>query len=318
MLIHTTSTWKQHKVSKMGEVGCSPISLYALRFLLAKSKEQTRTLSSTRPCWGGYNKQLVVLYHTLLWEQNCSSSDLKQDVTLFKTRLYSIWVSPIKAQSCDSFSSIFQSLLSHNHCIWKDGCVISSVHQTRYSEVPTTTAAKHSSSGCTQHRGRAASCVLAAGPATPGMFVRKSAAAHVWLLCAKGMLMHCFGNNNISVSTMSYFIKYRVAEVLEQLLCLCRMLNTQSDHLFSMRGKICPLSFLNTLKLLLVCLKQHMKVLLLSNILSYSGLHSLPKLSCLEISVKQVCIFETYYRHRDNVIRISLQHISFLSQILIL
>lgn len=117
--------------------------------------------------------------------------------------------------------------------------------------------------------------------------------SRVWLPCASGMLILCFGNNNISVSIMSYFIKWGLAKVLEWLLCLCRMLNTQSDHLFSIWGKTCPLTFLNTLKLLLVCLKQRMKVLLLSNILSYSGLYSLPKSSCSEISVKQVCIFKT-------------------------
>ena len=142
--------------------------------------------------------------------------------------------------------------------------------------------------------------------------------SHVWIPCANGMLLRCFGNNNISVLIMSYFIKCWVAKVLEQLLCLCRMLNTQSDHLFSIWGKTCPSTFLNTLKLLLVCLKQHMKVLLLSNILSYSGLRSLPKSSRSESSVIQVCIFKTYYRHRENFIWILLQQISFVSQMLIL
>lgn len=128
-----------------------------------------------------------------------------------------------------------------------------------------------------------------------------SSCSHVWLPCAKVVLMHCFGNNNVSVSIMSYFIKCWVAKVLEQLLCLCEMLNRQSDHLFSIWGKTCPL-ILNTLKLLLACLKQHMTVLLLSNTLSYCGFHSLPKLFCSEICVKQVCIYQTYCRHRDSLI----------------
>lgn len=62
-------------------------------------------------------------------------------------------------------------------------------------------AAKHTSSGCRQRRGRAASRVPMAGPASPGMFVRKSAAPHRPGFCVP------VGNNNISVSIMSYFIK---------------------------------------------------------------------------------------------------------------
>lgn len=65
-----------------GHVGCSPISLHALSFLMFKSREQIYTLSSARPCWGGNNKQLAVLYHTQLQEQNSFCDDLKQDVTL--------------------------------------------------------------------------------------------------------------------------------------------------------------------------------------------------------------------------------------------
>lgn len=137
-----SSTWYWHESSTKsqigGGVGCSFISLYALSFLMFKIKEQICTLSSTRPCWGGYNKQLVVLYHTLLWEQSSSCSDLKQKVilTFQKEALFCLSLSS-QSPMMYSFSSLFQGLLSHNHCNWKEGYIISSVHQTRYSEVPT-------------------------------------------------------------------------------------------------------------------------------------------------------------------------------------
>lgn len=89
-----------------------------------------------------------------------------------------------------------------------------------------------------------------------GCLSEDSCCSHVWPPRANAGPMHCSGNNNVSGSIMSYFIKCRVAKVLEQLLRLCRMLNTQSDHLFSIWGKTCPL-ILNTLKLLLACVKQH-------------------------------------------------------------
>lgn len=80
---------------------------------------------------------------------------------------------------CDSFSSIFQGLLSHNDYSWKEGYIISSVHQTRHSEVP----AKHTSSGSVQQHRRAAPCVPRAGPASPGMFAGKPAVAHTSGFC---------------------------------------------------------------------------------------------------------------------------------------
>lgn len=175
--------------------------------------------------------------------------------------------------------------------------------------------AEHASSDCRQPWGRAAPCVPQQG--LPVLGCLSGCCSHVWLPCAKAVLMHCFGNKNVPVSIISYFIKCWVAKVLEQLLRLCRMFNTQSDRLFSIWGKTCSL-ILNTLKLLLACLKEHTRVLLLSNILSYSGFHSLPKLFCSEISVKQVCIYKTYCRHRDSLTWILLQQISFISHRMIL
>lgn len=129
------------------------------------------------------------------------------------------------------------------------------------------------------------SCAHSRAGLSWGICQEDSCCSHVWPPRANAGPMHCSGNNNVSGSIMSDFIKCRVAKVLEQLSRLCRMLNTQSDHLFSKWGKTCPL-ILNTLKLLLACVKQHMRVLLLSNILSYSGFHSLPKLFSSEICVK--------------------------------
>lgn len=292
------STRKQHKVSKNGGgVGRSPLSLYALSFLVFKS---ARTRCSE------YNKRLVVLYHTPLWEQNSSRTDLKRDVTLtFQNEALSR-ASPVKAQRCDSFSSILRGLLSRNHCNWKEGHVIASVHHTRYLEVPTTYRCQENQQWLLAAAREGIWCAHSGTCPSWDVCEKFGWSSHVWIPCANGMLLRCFGNNNISVSIMSYFIKCWVAKVLEQLLCSCRVLNTQSDHLFSIWGKTCPSTFLNTLKLLLVCLKQHMKVLLLSNILSYSGLRSLPKSSRSESSVIQVCVFKTYYRHRDNFIWILL------------
>lgn len=189
-------------------------------------------------------------------------------------------------------SSIFQGLLSHNHSSWKECYIISCTKQDVLKSVQGG-AAEHASSDCSVEGQRLVCCLCLS-------VCLSSCCSHACLPCAKAGLMHCLGNNNVSVSIMSYFIECWVAKVLEQLLGLCRMLNTQSDRLFSVWGKTCPL-ILNTLKLLLACLKQHMTVLLISNILSYSGFHSLPKLFCSEICVKQVCFYQTYCRNRDSL-----------------
>lgn len=303
---HDVDKKAAQSLEKCGGAGCSPLSLHALSFWVFKSREQIRTLSSTRTRCSGYNKWLVGLYRPLLRGQNSSRRALKRDVTLtFQNEALSR-ASPVKAERCDSFSSILRGLLSRNHCNWKEGRVIGSVHHTRYSEVPTTDRCQANQRRLLAAAREGTLCAHSGTCLSWGVCEKFGWSSHVSLRCANGMLLRCFGNNNISVLIMSYFIKCWVAKVLEQLLCSCRMLNTQSDHLFSMWGKTCPSTFLNTLKLLLVCLKQHMKVLLLSNILSYSGLRSLPKSSRSESSVIQVCVFKTYYRHRDNFIWILL------------
>lgn len=158
-------------------VGSSPISLYALSFFMFKSKEQICTLSSTRSCWGGYNKQHVVLHHTLLWERNSSRSGLKQDTTLFKMRLYSVWVSPVKANAVTHFPLFFRVFYLIITAIGKSAirnffCASNKIFWSPYNATCT-------SGGCLQWCGGAASSVPAEGPASPGMFVGKSAAAHV-------------------------------------------------------------------------------------------------------------------------------------------
>lgn len=303
---HDVDKKAAQSLEKCGGAGCSPLSLHALSFLVFKSREQLRTLSSTRTRCSGYNKRLVGLYHTLLREQNSSRSALKRDVTLtFQNEALSR-ASPVKTQRCDSFSFILRGLLSRNRCNWKEGGVIASVHHTRYSEAPTTYRCQANQRWLLAEAREGTLCARSGTCLSWDVCEKFGWSSHAWLRCANGMLLRCFGNNSISVLIMSYFIKCWVAKVLEQLLCSCRMLNTQNDHLFSIWGKTCPSTFLNALKLLLVCLKQHMKVLLLSNILSYSGLRSLPKSSRSESSVIQVCGFKTYYRHRDNFIWILL------------
>jgi len=63
------------------------------------------------------------------------------------------------------------------------------------------TAAEHTGTGCVQRRGRAASHVPTAGPASPGMFVRKSAAAHMSGFCVPTV---CF---DIALATIIFLFR---------------------------------------------------------------------------------------------------------------
>lgn len=161
-------------------------------------------------------------------------------------RHYSLWLPPVKAQSHFSFSPIFQGLLSHNHRNWKEGHLISSVPQTRRSQVPT------SNQECLRSRVGLSNLCARSSPCVMRCLWGSRLCSHERCPRASSMLIHCFGNNNISVPIMSYFIKCWAAKVLKPLLCLCRTLNTLSAfNLFSTWGKSCPLNSLNALKLLL-------------------------------------------------------------------
>lgn len=124
-------------------VGCSPISSYAWVSLCLKAKGRYTLCQALDLAGEGTTKSIwlcITRYseNRKLLAELFRSWDLKQDVTLvfhnkplFCLSLYSqspmMWL----------ISSIFQDLLSHTLSNWKECHIISSVHQTRYSEVCT-------------------------------------------------------------------------------------------------------------------------------------------------------------------------------------
>lgn len=167
----------------------------------------------------------MALYHTLLWEQTSSHSGLKQDATQFsKWGIILCDYLQSKPNHISHFPLFFRGFYLITAAIGKRAtwfllCLkqdtFKSPHHT--TECPRSTA--RSRVGLRHLCARSSPCVMRC---LWGSWPR----SHEQRPRASGMLIHCFGNNNISVPIMSYFIKCWAAKVLKPLLCLCRTLNT--------------------------------------------------------------------------------------------